>query len=672
MSNFWIDVESVSGVKQGDGPIVSAVYWENSERLDLAGSFRFQMPASDVRAAVIQSKLTARCFTRVQDNVVEIGAGIIDKIGLNVDAQGKTMLVVEGNDLAQELAYRSVGALELTDGAGGGVDDALEQIIAFAPSGWSIDTSNGYGSTASNVYTKYAGESVLTALTTICKQRGEHFRIGAGRKIVWLRKELVSSGIRAVQGGEPTALDGNKDVCIITSLDEERDTYELCSRIYPFGNGVGEARLTIAASEDRTTPVGYTVDKVNNFIMRNSTESSYGRIDRYVSFKSITPISNTDADLQSAANMLYDAAVEYLERHKQPERFYRMQVAKVEKVLHPGQTVRAIVRKVVDGYDAVNIDRDLYILETINRIDSTGLRTTEMQTATVDRYSEADDTYVVERMQEARVMESYPQLGPSSYTIGWYDDMDDVKSAYLDFWLGKEVVNVNQVLLRFQVDALRSTVKAVTGSSTTTPSGGGSATASGAGGSGSTSATGGATSSTSNSSGVVGSNTGYENGSYDPVSGVYHHYHGYSLQSHTHYVSIPSHTHSISLPSHTHSITIPSHTHTFTPNVSMSYGIFEDSSAYKLREYSSTYKFWDLRFFINGTEIATSFLTPVDGATSWWYLDLSSYVADGITFRPLREYNRLEIRAATSGAGRRARMRGQLTVRTVIQAVAIV
>jgi hypothetical protein len=358
--NYWIDIENAAGVKQGDGPIISAENWQSVARMDRAGTFSFAMPASDVRAAMAQPKLIARCYTRIKDNITEIGAGIIDKISLKVGAQGQAMLEVSGDDLMRELTNRSVGFLELTNGAGGGVTDALAHVMAFAPSGWALDAGNGYTSTLSNVYAKFAGETVLGALVKIATTRGEHFRLGAGRKIIWSRKDLTASGIRAVQGGDPTALYMNKDDCVVLDMQEERDTYEICSRVYPYGNGVGEARLTLAAT-NQSAPSGYVLDKVNNYLVRNNTETVYGRIDKYMSFKDITPVSNTDADLQAAANVLFDAAYEYLKKHYQPEKFYNLSVAKVDRILKPGETIRLVVRKIVDDYNAVNIDADLTI-----------------------------------------------------------------------------------------------------------------------------------------------------------------------------------------------------------------------------------------------------------------------------------------------------------------------
>ena len=679
MSNFWIDIENASGIKQGEGPIISAEYWESVVRMDRAGSFSFSMPASDLRAVIVQPKLVARCYARVQDNVTEIGAGIIDKITLTVGAQGQTMLVVSGDDLLRELTNRSVGFLELTDGNGNGVINALYQVMQCAH-GWSLSY---YPSTENNVYAKFAGETVLSALIKIAEDKGEHFRIGTDRSVAWLRKDLLPSGIRAIQGGEPTSIDGNKDVCIVVNLQEERDTYQICSRIYPYGSGVGDARLTLAATS-MTAPMGYTLDKANNYLENGTTKGLYGQIEQYMSFKDIAPVSNTDADLQAAANKLFDAALTYLEKHKQPEKFYTMEVSKVDRLIYPGETVRVIVKKVVDAYEVVDIDADLYVLEVRNRIDGSGIRTTGMQVATVDRWNESDDAMIVSNMNEARVMESYPQLNANAYTVGWYEDMDNSNSAYLDFWLGSEVVNVNQVLFRFCVDALRSTVKSVSGVSKAETLPG-------------TVSSGPSTKTTAdtNSQTIVSSEDG---GAHTHDVHVPGHHHGidvvnqaggYALKigefsfglqcdgwsgglvtvlagktitttqndsGHDHSITISGHGHGID---HTHAI---GHTHTITPNISTVYGIFEDSDSNKSI-------ISNLIFIINSTTIPSNKIVSIGDGSDWYSVDLTPFVSNTTTFRPKQGYNRLAIKGG--GTGKRSRIRGQLTVRTVIQAVAI-
>ncbi len=103
-----IDVENSAGVRQGEGPITSATGWRQVRNLDRLGSFEFEMPADDPRAAL----LTQRAVVRAKQGATEVGAGIVDKV--EVEVGDPTMLRVSGNDLGQELTWRTVGQLSLT------------------------------------------------------------------------------------------------------------------------------------------------------------------------------------------------------------------------------------------------------------------------------------------------------------------------------------------------------------------------------------------------------------------------------------------------------------------------------------------------------------------------------------------------------------------------------
>ena len=63
------------------------------------------------------------------------------------------------------------------------------------------------------------------------------------------------------------------------------------------------------------------------------------RIERYLSWKEIGPISNSDTDMESAANVLFDAALRELQIRGQVQKAYNLRVAKCDQVLYPGQTI---------------------------------------------------------------------------------------------------------------------------------------------------------------------------------------------------------------------------------------------------------------------------------------------------------------------------------------------
>ena len=456
MPRFWIDIENAAGAQQGAGPIATATSWESTARLDRSGVFRFSMPASDDRAAIIVSKYIAKCYTLVGDVVTLMGAGIIDKIATSVDNRGQIVLDVSGDDLGKELTYRHVGALVIDDGAGGADVTAPADIIALAPAGWTLDTTRGFNSTLKAILHTFEGETVLAAFVRLADMTGEHFYATSSKTVVWIRAtgsaklthagitagpftmgetvtggtsgatglvqeatggvgagylyvedvtadfvagETVtggasgasitvtvaynpSSGIRAVQGVSGVAMETNTDICLIRTLEEVQDSYDIATRIYPYGVGDGDARITLTGTA--WTETGYTIDTVNNYIERDDGVTDFGRIDRYENFKDI-----------DNADLLAESPYEWLRRYSFKYYSYRLRdVDKLDAAISPGEWIRVICHRWIvttDGtrYHAVNIDDDnLVVLETTTRIDNNGSRTSSFQFANLPRYPE--------------------------------------------------------------------------------------------------------------------------------------------------------------------------------------------------------------------------------------------------------------------------------------------
>jgi hypothetical protein len=110
---LWLDVEDSSGTKLGDGAILSVVGWEQTHRLSRMGRFACRVASTplgvDRAKALLQPLRVVRCWSIVNGQRVEVGAGIIERV--TVQAEG--MLWVEGDDLLRELTYRRVHGLAL-------------------------------------------------------------------------------------------------------------------------------------------------------------------------------------------------------------------------------------------------------------------------------------------------------------------------------------------------------------------------------------------------------------------------------------------------------------------------------------------------------------------------------------------------------------------------------
>lgn len=636
--NYWIDVENSSGVRVGAGPL-RASQFDTTDKLSACGDFSFVVSASDPNLEALAEKRVAICkYIDIDGAVQEFGGGVIDKIERVINEQGLMELHVSGNNLVRELMYRSVGALDLS-GGGAGVANAPDQIMALAPAGWSITD----GTTLINVYAGYNGESVLNALATAAEYIGEHWRLGAGRVVNWLgpASTFLASGIRAVQQiNDSVSAETVPTIALITSIKEVSDAAELLTRVIPHGAGNGGVVLTLSAITD-SAPIGYTVDAAQNYVKRDASEVTYGRIERTLDFKDIVPLSNTTADIQAAANMLLQACVEHLRRYGQPAKFYDIGLSKVDQLLQVGTTLRVVYRLLIDGKVIYDLNDNFNIIEVKNQITAEGIHTTGVTISTIDRLPQSDNEFLAATIMASRIVAARQQLGASTDTLAWRDEMDNSKGASFRFWTGDEYTSIQRAVLRFRIQPLRSTVKSVAGASTTTASGGGSTTTSGGG---STSGSGGSSTETSLSTALTTQSTSVPS---TPSS----HLHG--IASHTHDINLPGHTHST--PNHSHAT--PNHTHDLTPSISTVYGIYEESAG-------NTLALANLVIKLNsGADLNSS---VVDIGNGWYELDITDPLTDAV-FRPSQENNEIAITTATA---KTARIEAQLTIRGVVQAVA--
>ena len=646
---FWVDIENSAGERVGAGPL-RASHFSHRSRLSACGEFSFVISVADPNGAALAEKRVAVCkYVDQNGSLQTFGGGIIDKITTKFAEDGSMTILVSGNDLARELSYRSVGSLDLSGVDGAGVLDAPDQMMAFAPAGWSIDS----GETATNVYAGFDGESVLHALTRVGEHIGEHWRLGSGRSVAWIGPAagFVASGVRAVQHfNDPVSAETVGTIALITALEEESDAADLITRVIPRGSGNGGVTLTLAPATD-TAPSGYTLDLVNNFVKRNDAETAYGRIERVLDYKEIGPISNTTPDVQAAANMLLQASVEHLRRYGSPQKFYRVGLANVNQALLPGTSLHCVYRRLLDGHVVYDLDAEFILLEVESQISELGIETISVLISTIDRLPQSDSEFLSQQAMQAKVLSAHQQLGASVDTFTYRDELDNSKGASFRFWLGDEYTSIQRAVLRFRIQALRSTVKSVAGSSTTTSSGGGS-----------TSGSGGATTQTSGTQsanhshglsidgGTVTYNVGLTSlGQLVAASG----WGGGTVNAIQ--TNSTNHTHNVSLPNHTHST--PDHTHSLTPNISMQYGIFEESAG-------NTLALADLVIKLNGGSDLRSSAVSISGG--WYELDITDELVDAV-FRPSQENNEIAI---TTAVAKTARIEAQITIRGVVQAVA--
>jgi hypothetical protein len=274
-----------------------------------------------------------------------------------------------------------------------------------------------------------------------------------------------------------------------------------------------------------------------------------------------------------------------------------------------------------------------------------------------DRFPMNDAEEMAQRIEQGQVYQSYTQLSSNSDTISHVEDFDTSTSISFPFWMGAEIAQVNQVLLRFRVDPLRSTV----------------------------------------ASSAAGSS----------------HTHSVTINSHTH--TIPGHSHTLTVP-HTGSVagdvgvvsssqglwytgtdvgdwsiltdsgtggttsdsggsstptsaSESSHTHALT------YGVYEDSGTGVPRVDTIAHLLEDVTIEVNNVAIVAGDLTLTGG---YFVLDLTALESGGSrivvtedTFRPVSVYNTITVQGNfVSPDNHQGRFTGQLLIRSLVQATA--
>jgi hypothetical protein len=220
-------------------------------------------------------------------------------------------------------------------------------------------------------------------------------------------------------------------------------------------------------------------------------------------------------------------------------------------------------------------------------------------------------------------------MNANAYTTGYRVPVDDDETGEVNFFFGNEVVQLQQVLFRFKINSLVSTIKTAGATSTTTGASSASTTAS----DGSSTPTSGASSSSTTASGDASHQHTIElqdDTSGNPVTYVSSllRVSGGGLiatQAGTvpHLHDMP-HTHDVSIPAHTHGMP---HTHDVTAAVTVTYGVFKDDDA------GRKYVLSELEWQVNGTGGFTPFETSITGVTDagGGFIEVTTDIAHNLT-----------------------------------------
>jgi hypothetical protein len=354
------------------------------------------------------------------------------------------MIRVAGNDMARELSYRSVLSLALQSSSAPITHSAaISAVTAFAPSGWTFTADPSPGN--NSIYHTYSGESVMTALVMLAEMSRSHFSLNGFRQLIF-KSSATDSGIHAIRGAPTTS----SQTAFIKRLRKSVNSYDLMTRIYPYGAGIGDSRLDLRHTL-RTAVGDYVFDINNNCIINATNEAIYGRIERTMQFNEVRPKSNSAADMLAAANMLFDVA--FYELVRSENRFnsnsYEIELVQCPIILKP---MTSIVVVYFDAEYGLNINDTLWIIEATTDVDAQGIRTTKLVVSDQPVVPKTSDDLWVEMLTKINLAINSNQLIPGHYSIPFVANVDLGVSSTVYIPIDTELTTISSCYILYKLN----------------------------------------------------------------------------------------------------------------------------------------------------------------------------------------------------------------------------
>lgn len=457
---IWADVLNTTDTLIGT--VYSVISPTITKALDEIGSLSFSTPATDETAlSLLTNEARVRVYVEHDDVSRELGRGVIRKVTATANAGGYT------------LNFDCVGSMDALNRKNVllGRSYTNQPIATIATdltalvSGWSVGVDAGVG----NQTSRYDGVSVFKALLRTATEKGLHVREGTAANTIEIGAFGDDSGLFAVSPSHSSVeILGNDDIVLIESIVQETDSRDVVNWVVPLGAGEGSAALTLKNATATSYPINtMTAPDGSTLYYLTDTNSvlEYGQIEKIVTFKEIAPVTNSATAKAYAANSLYDAAVAWLDRNKDPLVTYRLTVRKPRVNLRPGQKITVSYKGFVatdgNGGELVPIsveNQPFWLMKITERITDSG-DVLELTVSSIDRYQQDMNKIVVdaiESMQARNVaVGTYPLVIPfmaydtlkEGTTFG--SGYSQGKKAKLDVRINDYITDIQRVELRF-------------------------------------------------------------------------------------------------------------------------------------------------------------------------------------------------------------------------------
>lgn len=477
-----VDVFDAAGNRVGSGPVENIQSVTIRRELSGAGEISINAPASDLQALenlTNERRIKVYGWNTASAGKRLMGEGIIRKVGIREDASG-IYLSVSGPDVLDEL--KRINTWLGWQRNNQSVASIINDLVALAP-GWAADTS-AIGS-LNPLSVRFDGAAVLKGLQEVIAQTGVHFRLSNDSQTVEVGPMGISNGLIIV--AKPSRIEpemeANDNIAFLERIEFLYDTEAIANKIVPLGPGDAEAALSLKYST-RSSPFTVQSMSVNGqtiYYIENSTSTStYGAIEKVFQASNISALSNSPADIENAANALYDQAAAWLERYSVRQEVYKVTLRKVTQNIRPGDKIRLeYMGFAVDENDSpvrwVNLRDDFWIVSVTERFGVGGIAV-DLELSNIDRIAMNTAQIVVGQIEDLRVANTVvkPYLNKDTVSLP-AEAIDNTHDVIFPLTFGEYTTRLNQVIFRLVTRPFRATAQAASagGGTATTTAGGG-------------------------------------------------------------------------------------------------------------------------------------------------------------------------------------------------------
>jgi hypothetical protein len=407
-----VDFASAAGAKLDVSPLsgTDVLGFNYSQFLDRTGAFSLSVAASSGSAVQVARQVWVH-----NDGEGYIFKGVIEEIQNQVSQDGSAILQVNGRSLAAKLAWKTTLLGRTFD------NQTLSSVVStlLTDSGF---TAGEIASPLTNISTRFDGRSLWDALRFVAEVFGLSLREDNLNGEVDIAEFGTASGIvlKNLPSLSPNQA-SNLNIVPIRSIKKHTYALDIVNKVIPIAQQSGIAGSTVwfnLADSTRSSP--YTIGSATGpdsftyyYIEDTDSQTTYGVREKVVQVKDILPLGVSTTDFERAANTLYDEAVTYLQRHKDEQAAYDVDVVGLTHIsgsyrFQVGDTFRVQFEGTTDDLVTLSVDQDLYLMGFSRTFDSSGADTWKLTLSSILREIPDDGNRTAAFLRELEAVKAAP------------------------------------------------------------------------------------------------------------------------------------------------------------------------------------------------------------------------------------------------------------------------